>query len=267
MSVMDDVDQQAGSPRKVESQMPSDCVITAGNSSSMDSGINQCNSTSLVYDLVDDMLKGFVLDSIDIIKNPVVSTVIIIIDSVVIVLGTCGSILVLVTVLKTRHMWSATNIFIPNLALADLFVCAFDLPLTLYYQLTDDWLFGRTLCHVIPTAFATVVYSSTLTLTLIAVDRYLLIVCPLQANISVKYALVLVVVVAVTSVGAPLPIAIYAEYVEVHDRLLGINRRYCTENWPNDASRRIFTVLTLLFQFFIPLIVIAFLYYLIFSRL
>lgn len=269
---MDDVSLKTGFPRQVEQQWYPECVTsTAGNSSSRDSGFNPCNSTQMVYDLVEDMLKGLVhgsfSDEFDIIKNPIVSTAIIIIHSFVIVLGTCGSLLVLVTVLKTRHMWNATNIFIANLALADLFVCAFDLPLTLYYQLTDDWLFGRTLCHIIPPVLATVVFSSTLTLTLIAIDRYLLIVCPLQPKISVKLALVLVVVIAITSVAAPLPIAIYAEYVEIHDSVLGINRRYCTENWPNIASRQIFTVVSLLLPFFVPLMVIAFLYYLIFSRL
>ena len=67
-------------------------------------------------------------------------------------------------------MWNATNIFIANLALADVFVCVFDLPLNLYYQLNDRWSYGPALCHVIPALFAVVVYVSTWTLTMIAID-------------------------------------------------------------------------------------------------
>ena len=39
-----------------------------------------------------------------------------------------------VSVVSTRQMWTATNVFIANLALTDLIVCAFDLPVSLHYQ-------------------------------------------------------------------------------------------------------------------------------------
>lgn len=206
-------------------------------------------------------------DEIEILKRKSVAVTIVIIYVIVIVLGTLGSTLVFVTVVKTRAMWNATNTFIANLAVADIFVCSFDLPLTLYYQLTEDWVFSRPLCHVIPAMFAITNYSSTLTLAVIAIDRYLLIVCPLKPKISGQVAVIIVVVIGLLSIAASTPIAIYANYYDIHIEVAQIHRRYCTENWPNALSRQFFTALSLLLQFFIPLIVIAFLYYLIFVRL
>jgi len=53
---------------------------------------------------------------------------------VVLTFGVLGNGLVFVTVASAPRMRTATNIFIANLALADCFVCAFDLPLNLHYQ-------------------------------------------------------------------------------------------------------------------------------------
>lgn len=65
---------------------------------------------------------------------------------VVIVIGALGNSLTVVAVVTRRRReldWNATNILIANLALADTFVCVIDLPMSLYYQLTDDWVCTR----------------------------------------------------------------------------------------------------------------------------
>jgi len=66
---------------------------------------------------------------------------------------------------------SATNIFVVCLAVSDLTLCLFSLPVQLHYQLTDNWYFGSALCRVIFAAFAVPMYLSTCTVMLIAVDR------------------------------------------------------------------------------------------------
>ena len=96
-------------------------------------------------------------------------------------------------------------------------------------QLTDNWAFGSALCHVIPTAFAVVVFSSSFNLMMIAVDRYILIVRPLDRRMSPPAALAGVVVVALLATGAALPIAVHADVAVVDDALLQLHRVYCTE--------------------------------------
>lgn len=67
-------------------------------------------------------------------RRPWLAAIVIIVYVVVLAFGVLGNGLVFVTVASAPRMRTATNIFIANLALADCFVCAFDLPLNLHYQ-------------------------------------------------------------------------------------------------------------------------------------
>ena len=203
----------------------------------------------------------------DVLKELPYAMLVIILYIIVIFLGAVGNALVVMTVVRTRKLWNATNIFIANLAFADVFVCVFDLPVSAYYQITDDWIFGEALCRVIPVCFAVVVYASTLTLTMISVDRYLLIVLPFRRRMPVSVAVVMVVCIAAMAIAVASPIALYSKYVVIDDPLLGLHRRYCTEDWPHPQVRFLYTIITLVLQYFLPLIIIAILYSLIFQRL
>jgi len=136
-----------------------------------------------------------------------------------------------------------------------------------FVQLTDNWAFGSVLCHVIPTAFAVVVFSSSFNLMMIAVDRYILIVRPLHRRMSPSVAVAAVVLVAALAAGAALPIALYADLVVVDDEVLHIHRVYCTERWPSLLGRKLYAVMSLVWQFIVPLTVIAVLYCCIFEGL
>ena len=136
-----------------------------------------------------------------------------------------------------------------------------------YVQLTDNWAFGSALCHVIPTTFAVVVFSSSFNLMMIAVDRYILIVKPLSSRMSLSAAIGAVVAVAALATGAALPIALHADVAVVDDVVLNLHRVYCTERWPSLLGRQLYAVLSLVGQFVVPLTVIAILYYRIFDGL
>jgi len=73
----------------------------------------------------------------DVLRHPAVAAAVVAVYVVVIIVGTLGSLLVFVSVVSTRQMWTATNVFIANLALTDLIVCAVDLPLSLHYQVSS----------------------------------------------------------------------------------------------------------------------------------
>ena len=202
----------------------------------------------------------------DVLKEWPFALLVILLYILVIFLGTVGNSLVVLTVIRTRKLWNATNIFIVNLAFSDVFVCVFDLPISAYYQITDDWIFGPALCKVIPVCFAVIVYASTLTLTMISIDRYLLIVLPLKNKMTVKLAMLLVLGIAAVSIAVASPIAMYSKYVVIDDQVLGLHRRYCLEEWPTPSARFLYTITTLVLQFFLPLILIAILYCQIFKK-
>ena len=203
----------------------------------------------------------------DILKSNAYAMTIILCYIIVISFGALGNIMVVLTVIKAKKMWNATNIFIANLAVADIFVCVFDLPLSAYYQITGQWIFGATLCRIIPMVFAMVVYSSTLTLTMIAIDRYILVVHPLKTKMTLKAAFIFIFLIAIISSAVALPIAVYGHYQIYDDRTLNVYRQLCFELWPTITHRRVYTILTLLFQYFIPLVVIGVLYVRIFLKI
>jgi len=100
-------------------------------------------------------------------------------------------------------------VFVLSLAVSDLGLCIFSLPLQLHYQLTDRWRFGALLCRVIFAAFAVPMYLSTVTILLIAIDRYRLIVRPFGDRLSARSAAVLVAVNVVVSTGLAAPVVHY----------------------------------------------------------
>lgn len=57
---------------------------------------------------------------------------------------------VCLAVWRNHHMRTVTNYFIVNLSLADVLVTAICLPASLLVDITESWLFGHTLCKVIP---------------------------------------------------------------------------------------------------------------------
>ena len=136
-------------------------------------------------------------------------------------------------------------------------------------QLTGDWAFGKALCHIIPTVFGVVVYASTLSLTVIAVDRFALIVVGVKRRLSPTVAIVLVLVIAVFSTVVALPVAVFSSHFDPADAELPelrLSRRSCVERWPSRQIRKLYTVVTLIVQYFLPLLVIAVLYLLVFRH-
>jgi len=131
-------------------------------------------------------------------------------------------------------------------------------------QVTGQWAFGAALCHIIPTVFGVIVYASTLSLTVIAVDRFALIVVGVKRRLSPTVAVVLVLVIAIFSTVVALPMAVFSRQVVYTDRALRISRRTCEERWPSPHVRKLYTVVTLIVQYFLPLLVIAVLYTLVF---
>lgn len=101
---------------------------------------------------------------------------------------------------------------------------------------------------------------------MIAVDRFALIVVGVKRRLSPTVAIVLVLVIAVFSTVVALPMAIFSDLFPFVDAELGLNRLACVERWPSREIRKLYTVVTLIVQYFLPLLVIAVLYLLVFRH-
>ena len=185
----------------------------------------------------------------------------------VILVGLVGNTIVVFVVVKNRNMQNVTNIFIANLALSDIGLCLLSLPVQLYYQLTDHWIFGEIMCKIIFAAFAVPMYASTLTIFLIALDRYGLILYPLRARMSVRTALSLIAVIVFISMLFSIPVVVFTSEQTVSQPDLRIHRSYCIEKWPTEIGRKIYSASMFLLQFCLPICMTALLYYKIYCRL
>ncbi|KAL4630657.1 delta-type opioid receptor-like [Arapaima gigas] len=193
-----------------------------------------------------------------------VKITIVVVYMVVCVLGLVGNCLVMYVNLRYTKMKTATNIYIFNLALADSLVLA-----TLPFQGTDVflgfWPFGNFLCKVVISIDYYNMFTSTFTLTVMSVDRYIAVCHPVKAldmRTPHKAKVVNVCVWALASaIGVP---AMVMGDVEIEPT--GIE---CIVVLPDPRSYwdPVFGTCVFLFSFVVPVAIISVCYSLMVKRL
>lgn len=172
---------------------------------------------------------------------------------VICIVGTVGNTLVILAYRNPR-MRSVTNLFIANLGVADLTVTLINVPITVAYSALDFWPFGAFLCKAIPYILGITIFSSVGTLIAIAADRYRAIVHPLLPRIRTRHAIMIIAAIWIVALIYPTPLLIYQKLTE---------DGRCSEEWPSDQARKIYTVILFVALYLIPLIAISVLYFLI----
>ncbi|XP_034947531.1 prolactin-releasing peptide receptor-like [Chelonus insularis] len=168
------------------------------------------------------------------------------------VLGIFGNVLVCFVVARNSQMHTVTNLFITNLAVSDILLCILAVPFTPLYTFLGRWVFGESLCHLVPYAQGVSIYISTLTLTSIAVDRFLVIIYPFHPRMKIKCCLSVIIGIWIVALFLTLPYGIYMTLEEPNF--------YCEEHWPSQRFRVIFSLVTSILQFVVPFFVITFCY-------
>ncbi|XP_071745252.1 orexin receptor type 2 isoform X2 [Lepeophtheirus salmonis] len=144
-------------------------------------------------------------------------TVLICLIAVVFICGIIGNALVFIAVTTTKSMQSVTNIFIVNLAMADMLVMIFCVPPTVIWDVTNTWIFGSLMCRIVLYIQDISVSVSVLTLTFIAYDRYYAICRPLQFSSRKTKAAVVIAAIWTISAIIGIPNAISLEAVTPFD--------------------------------------------------
>lgn len=196
-----------------------------------------------------------------------VQVVLIFAYSTIILLGVSGNSLVIYVVYRFRSLRTVTNFFIANLAVADLLVNALCLPFTLMATLSGQWKFGQVMCYLLPYAQGLAVHVSTVTLSVIALDRYRSIVHHTETKMSKDVCAVVITITWMASAVLASPLAIFREYVTFDltpERII----QGCVEKWPgSSADGTIYSVFTFLLQYSLPLSIISYAYACIWSKL
>ena len=148
-------------------------------------------------------------------------------------LGIWGNIMVIITICTTKRLHSSSNYFIANLAVADMGAMCISMPMVVIGQVTD-WPFGEIVCRFLNPLKDLFLHVSFITLTAIAIDRYIHTAYPFRPHISIyKVKLIIALIWLVDFLLVPLPMA-FVMKVDKHP-LNGFN--VCMTKWSPEAQK------------------------------
>ncbi|XP_020366058.2 C-C chemokine receptor type 9-like [Rhincodon typus] len=174
--------------------------------------------------------------------------------TIVFLLGFVGNILVVVIYALYKRLRNMTDVYLLNLAIADLlFLC------TLPFWALDarfGWIFGNFLCKTVRGFYKINFFSCMLLLTCISIDRYIAIVKAVKARVSKQkiflHSKLISLVVWVTAVLLSLPDFRYSSQNE--------SQQSCSTNYPGNILKVAGLAMQITVGFFLPFAVMLFCY-------
>ncbi|XP_032985729.1 neuropeptide Y receptor type 4-2 [Rhinolophus ferrumequinum] len=189
------------------------------------------------------------------------------------IVGVLGNLCLICVTIRHKEKANVTNLLIANLAFSDFLMCLICQPLTAIYTIMDYWVFGEALCKMSAFIQCMSVTVSILSLVLVALERHQLIIHPTGWKPSISQAYLGIAVIWLIACFLSLPFLANSVLENVfhknHSKALEFlaDKVVCTESWPLDHHRVIYTTLLLLFQYCIPLAFILVCYVRIYRRL
>ncbi|ODM94327.1 Neuropeptide Y receptor, partial [Orchesella cincta] len=166
-----------------------------------------------------------------------------------------GNMLVLWVVTVSRRMRTVTNMFIANLALADIIIGLFAIPFQFQAALLQRWNLPDFMCAFCPFVQILSVNVSVFTLSAIAVDRYRAVLFPLSARASKRKATW--AILSIWSVGILLALPTEVDYKVTHIMDKGKLKPFCANLGLSSTFRTYYTLGIVIIQYFFPLIIIT----------
>ncbi|RUS80725.1 hypothetical protein EGW08_011511, partial [Elysia chlorotica] len=170
-----------------------------------------------------------------------------------------GNCLVVAAVATSRKLRTVTNVFIVNLACADLLLGVFVLPFSAVLEVKDQWVFGNIWCQVWLAVDVWLCTASILNLCCISLDRYLAITRPIRypGLMSARRAKTLVACVWIFSFLICCPPLVGWNDSSGGPVIDHNSRFFTTCELTNSQGYRIYAALG---SFFIPMLVMVFFY-------
>lgn len=116
-----------------------------------------------------------------------------------------GNWMVLWIVIRSKIMRNVTNLFIANLAVADIIIGAFAIPFQFQAALLQKWLLPFFMCSFCPTVQVISLNVSIFTLVTLSIDRHRAVTQPLKPRISKTTGYLIISGIWITSILAAVP--------------------------------------------------------------
>ena len=162
---------------------------------------------------------------------------------IVFIAALCANLSLFYIVGTTRNLQTKSNVFILNLAVADLLVAVINLPVTIITVIAQDWVLGKTLCQISGFLTLFTFVASCMALSMISINRYHAIVN--WTSYKSKYtnrkcALYVCITWFITSVLSIPPFFGWARFDYDPEQ------SYCFAEWTASKSYTIFMIATCL---------------------
>lgn len=176
------------------------------------------------------------------------------------IIAIIGNGLVILVIAKDKRMQTVTNIFIGNLAIADVIIGLFTTPFQFHPALVQRWDFPSFMCKIAPSFKILSVSVSVFTLTIISLDRYVAVIYPLKAGLSKSIAFICLAFIWGLSIGTSFPEGYFHSVSPVFDKQTTDFKPFCIPKWPTKHFGQYYHLYLISVQYFLPLLVINFSY-------
>lgn len=169
------------------------------------------------------------------------------------ILGIFGNAVVCIAILKRKGMQTSCNMFTFNLAFHDLILVIVYVPTQMIvFENCYNWVLGDFMCYLVYTILPLSLSVSIGTLLAITADRYRAIVFPVKSKLTRKTVILIVAAIWVVSVLTALPLLLVITIFSPKPGVL-----YCMEGWPSVIASDAYWVSMFVFQYLLPLCIIA----------
>lgn len=173
----------------------------------------------------------------------------------------------LLVVWHRKALRNITNTFVLALAISDIVMSGFNMPMQAFYEMEETAQFSTLTCKVIFSTFGLPMHISCLVILVIGIDRYHIIIYPLRRRMTQRTAAMVLLALISASLVFVLPIAIFSESIQATTSGKDTQYQYCVEHWPSPEIRLSYTAFTFTVQFLLPLMLTSVLYARIYFRL